>query len=485
MAKDLNLAAILKRRPLRAWDAAQLMMRHLIEERQPPYQGFLKADEAQAIKDNLGPAEVPIYNRFMRLFEELEHNLLRSLTAISAFQWGTLSLERILDQFRLSAEITEEIGPALDDLGERGDEIKASLAFRLFWLAPLAQAWPAGGPYKDKADFKDKDGLGLTKGGYARFFELARNADITFLAERFRRDNPIRVACWQNVLAYEAIFKLAEAVLGIDHWAKGFALTKTVALGDKERFEAKAIYLDCLLRQAVRRNTDPTANPAARRLNEATFKALSEEDRAALTKFYPDLETETYEIDEDIALGELLDESGTPKDIDRLAEILARRIEERRQARADAEESWRANIMSTGEGGILREFVANSQKRAAEVPEYLGWYATIDLDEIARWPEGATIKDKLVAWLNADEGANRIQPLSLQDPELVGRWRAKREELRPTISAEVLGPKAYDGFLRECILTEVPAIPTGGLDPQAYAEFMAHLESFRQYAPTS
>ena len=32
MAKDINLAAILKQGPLKAWDAAQLMMRHLIDE---------------------------------------------------------------------------------------------------------------------------------------------------------------------------------------------------------------------------------------------------------------------------------------------------------------------------------------------------------------------------------------------------------------------------------------------------------------------
>jgi hypothetical protein len=495
MAKDLNLEALLKRGKLRAWDAAQLMIRHLIEERTgPAYKGFLRPEEVQALKVNLPHSEIEAYNAFMRLYNELEHNLLRATATLGGFQWMTFHLEQILDQFRIAAEITEELGYRLDALGKEGEEIKDALGFRLFWIAPLAIAWPVGAALAVKngtrpADEASANPFGKDEDGArtdsAKRFEYARNADITPLAVRFRQDNPYRVGIWQNVLAYEALFKLAESVLGIDYWAKGFETVKAVAVQDKTRFEAKAVYLDCLLKRAVRDNTDPMTNPAAVRLNAATLAAMSEEDRAALVSFYPDFETELYEIDEDIALGELLDETGTPKDLDRVAELLAGRIEERRREVAELAEEARARMTAAGSGAD-DDPAAYMGKEAAEhmaaMPVYYGWYASVNLDEIAKRPEGETAKDKALAWLAAED-TERTQPLSLQDPALVGRWIAKREELRPTVSADVLGPKAYDGFLREAVLTDLKPTPTRGLDPQAYEEFRAHLESFRQYAP--
>jgi len=477
MAKDLNLAAILKRRPLRAWDAAQLMMRHLIEERGPTRQGFLKPEEVQAIKDGLAGAEIPIYNRFMTLYEELDHNLLRGLGVISTFQVMTLQLEQLLDQFRTAADLTEDLGTELDELGEAGDKLKRTLGYSLFWVAPLAISWPAIG--KDKAEWAASD-----KARFGGFFETARNADITAFADRFKQDNPYRVMTWQNVLAYGDIFKLAESVLGIDYWTSTFESVWTGTLKDKARFEAKATYLDCLLRHAVKRNTDPMLNPAALRLGAATLAAMSEEDRAALVGFYPDLETELQEIDEDIALGELLGEDGNPKDPDRVAELLAGRIEARRQAIADSKTQWRAKLQSAGTNEFTEAAANDLDKFLDEKPIPCGYFATIDLTEIANWPEGETPKDRALAWLDAEE-AERTLPLSRQDPALVARWQAKREELRPTVSAEVLGPKAYDGFLQDSILTDLKPMVGGGLDPQAYTEFMQHLESFRQYAPAS
>lgn len=484
MAKDLNLQALLRRGKLKAWDAAQLMMRHLIAERTgPAFKGFLKAEEVQALKDNLPHSEIEAYNAFMRLYEELEHNLLRATATLGGFQWITFDLERILDQFRIAIEITEEVGDQLDALGKKGEEIKDALGERLYWLAPLALSWP---DVKQLAAVTNAEKIPAARETrtYLDRFEYARNADITALAFRFRQDNPDRIGIWRNVLAYEALFKLAESVLKIDYWAKGFEINKAVAVQDKARFEAKAVYLDYLLKRAVRDNTDPMTNPAAKRLNAATLAAMSEEDRAALVSFYPCFETELYQIDEDIALGELLDKTGTPKDPDRVAELLAGRIEERHREVADAAEEWRARLTAAGTGADddpAAYIGKESAERFMAMPVSYSWYASVYLEDVANWPKGETAKDKALAWLK--EADNKYQPLSLQNPALVGRWIAKREELRPTVSADVLGPKAYDGFLREAVLTDLEPTPTRGLSPQAYEEFRVYLESFRQYAP--
>jgi len=477
MAKDLNPAAILKRRPLRAWDAAQLMMRHLIEERGPTRQGFLKPEDVRAIKDGLAGAEIPIYNRFMTLYEELDHNLLRGLGNISTFQVMTLQLEQLLNQFRTAADLTEDLGTELDELGEAGEKLKRALGYSLFWITPLAISWPA---IKDKAEWT---AIKTVEARFGGFFETARNADITAFADRFKRDNPYRVMAWQNVLAYGEIFKLAESVLGIDDWAKTFECVRAEFTKDKDRFEAKAIYLDCLLRQAVKRNTDPIDGPANRRLGEATLKAMSEEDRARLTEFYPILETEPQMIDEDLALTEAcrLDDGFGPK----VAELVAQKIEARLEEMALAREKWRAKVEAMGPAGA--GFAKDLSTALAKGPKVIGWYATVDLSKVtAEWPDTETPAAKVLAWLQSDlSDGELVQPLGIQEPELVARWVAKREELRPTVSAEVIGPKAYDGFLRDSVLTDLKPMIGGGLDPQAYAEFMQHLESFRQYAPAN
>ncbi|HTW92492.1 MAG TPA: hypothetical protein VMH22_12390 [bacterium] len=464
--------------PIGPWEIAALLTLDYFE-RITMKRSLLAPGIAWRLRTSVKSADMPIYARIGDVCERLVRDLAPAHYLISGLLVSTLELERILDQFCLAAVMTEESGDELDGMGRRGDKVKAAIGISLLCSAPLATA--SGPSTRSDISFDlATPAVGL------ELLERARHADITGLVRHFRQTNAIRARFWREILAYRELFALAESVLGIDSWRKMFEITMPGLLRAAGRLEAKAIYMDCRLRRQVRNNTDPLRNPAARRLNEATVETLSEADLAILRVYYPEVEFGLHKLDEDAAISSLLDATGVPEDPDRLIELLAGRIEASREEAIDAIEEIVARMMCTDPtGDLVQDLVpripAFVTRLLAEWPIDYGHYATIDLTEIANWPKGGSTRDKARHWL-AEGTRPPIYLLSREEPSLVKRVLAKREELMPTVSREVSGPTTYDGFLRECVLTDrepMMGSATGGEDLERLRRSLEELRRLR------
>jgi hypothetical protein len=470
----------LPRRPLGPWEAARWLVLDYFERLGPTGQGFLTPLQERRIRTGLTAMDRRCYNTIVDVCESLTGDLVSALYHISGLRVLTLELERILDQFCLAASLTEELGADLDKMGRRGCRIKAAIGYSLYCQAPLAIASGFGTCRNASLDPANAV-VGV------ELFELARHADVTFLVRHSRQINALRTKLWQKILVYRELFGFAESVLEIDSWSKILEDSMSDLLCAMGRFEAKAIYLDCRLRRVVRNNTDPLRNPTARLLNEVTEKALAKKDSVILRSFYLEADFGLDKLDEDVAISRFLDAAGALKDPDQLLELLARIIEEKREEMIDAMEEAVARGLSTDLAGdpvpdLVPKIAKLVTAMLAEWPINYGYYATIDLTEIANWPEGGSIREKVRHWLAA-RAHTLCNLLSRDDPSFVARVLSKRDELRASVSTEVPGPTTYDSFLMECVLTDTKPMTGSVPGGEAQEQRRRSLEGLRRYKP--